>query len=109
MAHGKRLHRLDLALQALRAFPVGLVDDKNIGNLHDSGLERLHVIAHAGNQDHDGHIGQAHDVHLILADADGLDQHQVAPAGIEHRGHVGRGAGEPAERPARGHAADERA
>ena len=68
---------------------------------------RLHVIAHAGNQNHDGDISQANDVHLVLTDADGLDQHQVAPAGIEHRGDIGRGAGESAERAARGHAANE--
>ena len=37
------------------------------------------------------HVGEAHNVDFILADADGLDHHHIAAAGIEHRRHVGCG------------------
>ena len=51
-------------------------------------------------------IGQAHDIHFVLADADGFNHDEVAARSIEHRGDVRRGARESAERAARGHAAN---
>ena len=51
-------------------------------------------------------IGQRHDIHFVLADANGFDHDQVASAGVEHGGDIGGGAGQSAERAARGHAAD---
>ena len=62
-----------------------------------------------GHNRHDRHVGRAHDVDFVLADADGLDQHDVLAGGVEHQRCVARGAGETAEMPARRHAADEHA
>src|SRR5579864_7019647 len=85
---------------------VALVDHKNVGNFHDAGFNGLHVVAHAGDKNHDGDVGDADNVNLILANADGFDHHDVATGGIEHSGHIGSCAGEPAERAARGHTAN---
>ena len=73
------------------------------------GLERLHLVAGAGHERHDRDVGGADDVDFVLADADGLDEHDVLAGGVEHeRGLAGR-AGQAAEVPARRHAADEHA
>ena len=105
-AHGQRLHGPNLALHTFGAVAVRLVDDEDVGDLHDAGLDRLHVVAHAGNKNDHRYVGQRDDVHFVLAHADGLDQHHVASAGVEHRRDVRRGAGQSAQRTARGHAAD---
>ena len=98
---GDRLH------QPIRAFAIGLVDDEDVGDLHDAGLHRLHIVAGAGHEHDDRHVRGRDDVHFVLADADGLDDDDVLAGGVEdERGVAGR-AGEPAEMPARRHAADE--
>ena len=50
---------------------------------------------------------RAHHVHLVLADAHGLDQHPVEAGGVEQVDRVARGAGEAAHGAAGGHRADE--
>src|ERR1019366_6260952 len=87
-------------------FAVRFVDHENVGDLHDSGLNGLHIVAHAGNEHDHGNVGQRHDVHFILAHPDGFNHDEVAPAGVEHGGDIGGGAGKSAERAARGHAAN---
>ena len=81
----QRQHRLDRRDHPIGAFVVRLVDHEDVGDLHDAGLERLHLVAGARHQRHDRDVGGAHDVHLVLADADGLDQHDVLAGGVEHR------------------------
>ncbi len=49
------------------------------------------------------------DVDLRLADADGLDEHVLAPGRVEQQRRLQRGLGESAERAAIGHRADEHA
>ncbi len=103
----ERQHRLDRRGRAIGALAIGLVDDEDVGDLHDAGLEGLHLVAGARHDGHDRHVRRPDDVHLVLADADGLDQHDVEARGVEHRrGFSGRPR-EPAEVPARRHAADE--
>src|SRR5689334_25442585 len=46
-----------------------LLMTKNVGNFHNAGLDGLHVIAHAGDKNHNGHIGQPHNIDFILADS----------------------------------------
>src|SRR5208283_3246422 len=65
LAHGERLHRPDLALHSLRAVAVRLVDHEDVGDLHDSGLDRLHLVAHAGDQHHYRDVSERDDVDLI--------------------------------------------
>src|SRR6202041_3823206 len=106
LPHGERLQRANFALDALGAFTVTFINDKDVGDFHDAGLDGLHVVAHAGDENHDGDIGEAHDINLVLTHADGFDQHQVAPGGVEHGCHIRSGVGQSAERTARGHAAN---
>ncbi len=96
----------DLAFHTVGAFAVAFVDHEDVGDLHDAGFDALHVVAHAGDEDDDGDIGDAHDVDFILADANGLDHNQVAAGGVEHGGNVGGGARQSAQGAARGHAAN---
>ena len=53
---------------------VGLVDDEHVGDLHQTGLVRLHAVAPARVDDDDGRVGRAGHLDLDLADADGLDE-----------------------------------
>ena len=65
-----RLHRRH---EPIGAVAIGLVDDEDVGDLHDAGLERLHFVAGARHEDHERHVGRADDVDFVLADADRLD------------------------------------
>ena len=101
-----RRHRLH---QAVGALAVGLVDDEDVGDLHDAGLDRLHVVAGAGHEHDDRDVRRADDVHFVLADADGLDDDDVLARGVEDQRRVARRARQAAEMAARRHAADEHA
>ena len=102
----QREHPLEVADRAGRAVVVGLVHHENVGDLQDPGLGRLNAVAHPGRQ-HDQHgVGQPHHRDLVLADADGFDQHIVKSDGGEQvRGGRGR-RGQSAELPPTGHRAD---
>ena len=63
-------------------------------------------MADAGDENHHGDVGEAHDVDFILANADGLDQDHVAARRVEHGGDVGGGASQATQRSTSGHAAD---
>ena len=105
----QRQHRLDRRRRAIGALAIGLVHDEDVRNLHDAGLERLHLVAGAGHQRDDGDVRRANDVHLVLTDADRFDDDDVVARGVEDdRGFRG-GARQAAEMTARGHAADEHA
>ena len=101
--------RLDGCHHAIGTVAVGLVDDEDVGNLHDPGLERLDVIAGARHEHDQGDIGGADDVHFVLPHAHGLnDDHRLARR-VEHDCCVRGGARQPAKMTARGHAANEHA
>ena len=59
-----------------------------------------------GREQHQRGVGQAGDLDLALADADGLDQDHVAAGGVEHPQRLRRRPGQAAEVPAGGHRAD---
>ena len=104
---GQLEHAAQRPLGVLHARVVGLVDHQQVGDLQNAGLDRLDVIAHAGGLDHQGGVRQAGDIHLGLAHADRLDQDQVKAGGIEYLHQGGGGRGQPAQRTARRHRADE--
>ena len=85
---------------------VALVDHKNVRNLHDTGLDALHIVSHPGHQNHHRDVGQADDIDLILAHADGLDHDEVAAGSVEDSGDIGGSARQAAEGTAGGHAAN---
>ena len=93
--------------EPVRALAVRLVDDEDVGNLHDAGLERLDIVARAGHERHDRDVGRADDVDFVLTDADRFDEHDVFAGGVEHQRRIAGRAGQAAEVSARRHAADE--
>ncbi len=70
------------------------------------GLDGLHIVAHAGHENHDRDISQAHDIDFVLPNADGLDQDDIASGSIEHGSDISRCACQSAQRSARRHAAN---
>ena len=105
-ANCERLHSANFPLDRSAPLMVHFIDDENVGDLHDPGFDGLHIVAHSRDENHDSDIGQANDIDFVLADADSFDQDEVAAGGIEHRGDVGGGPGQSAQRAARGHAAN---
>ncbi len=103
----QREQRLNRGRGPIGALAVGLVDHEDVGDLHDPGLQRLHIVSGAGYHDDDRDVGGADDLDLVLPDADGLDEHDVEAGRIEHERHVVSRPRQAAEMPARGHAADE--
>ena len=100
---------LDRRHQPVAAFAIRLVHHEDVGDFHDAGFERLHLVAGARHQRHDRDIGRADDVHFILADANGFDDDDVLAGGVEHQRRVGGRARQSAEMAAGRHAPDEHA
>jgi hypothetical protein len=96
---------------AVRSAPSrsALFTTNTSANFHDAGLEGLHLISRARHERHDRHVRGADDVDFVLADADGLDDHDIKTSGIEDDGGFGGAVGQSTEMAARGHAADEHA
>ena len=80
---------------------VGLVDDDEIGELHDPALEPLQLVAAGRRDQHEEHVDHGRDRDLGLPDADGLDQHGVEPCGLAEQERLTRAAGNAAQRAAR--------
>ena len=71
----------------VRELSVGLVDDDEVGELHDPALQALELVASAGRDEHEEQVDHRGDLHLRLADTDRLDQHDVEARGLaqQHR------------------------
>ena len=103
----QRQHRFDRCHRPVRPFPVCLIDDENVRDLHDAGLQRLDLVAAPGHDRDDRHVRGADDVDFVLTDADRFDQHDVFAGGIEDDGDLTGGAGKTTEIAPGCHAADE--
>ena len=66
-------HRPQLGRRPLGARPVALVDDDEVGDLEQAGLDRLDLVAHLGRLEDDRRVGRRRDLDLALAGPDGLD------------------------------------
>ena len=62
---------------------VGLVDTEHVGDLEQAGLEGLDLVAQVGNHDHHAGGGDLTDLDVHLPAADGLDDHDVHPEGVQ--------------------------
>ena len=103
----ERDHQLEIAHRRVGAFAIGLVDREHVGALENPGLDRLHVVAHAGRHHDQRGVRGARDLELVLPDADRLDENDVGAPRVEHAHDVARRAREPAERAARRERSDE--
>ncbi len=107
-AIGRQLeHRLQLLLNAVGAFAFGFIQHKNVADFHQAGLHVLHVVAQAGNEHHQRAVRQAHDIDLILADADRFDEDDVFACCVKQQRNIRGGARQAAEKSAGGHRANE--
>jgi hypothetical protein len=93
--------------ERFHAGEVGLVDEEEVADLEDPGLEGLDDVAGRRLEDENDQVGAVEDVELGLADPHGLDEDAVHAEGVEDIGHVRRRGGEAAVALARGQGADE--
>src|SRR5215471_20047878 len=100
---------MELFFEAVGAFAVGFVEDENVADFHQAGFHVLDIIAKTGDENDEDTIGEADDVHFVLADSDGFDEDLVLACGVEKERDFGCGTGEAAEESARGHGANENA
>ena len=77
----------------------------NVGDLQNSRLDRLDVIAQTRRGDDDRRVCSARDVDFVLPDADRLDDDELVARRVEHVDSFERPAREPAERTPGRHAA----
>ena len=108
-AHDDRIarHVLHFAFEAIRTGEVRLIEDENVGDLHDTRLERLHFVAEPGGQQDHHHRRQARDFRFVLTDTHSLDQDGVKAGGIEKDGEIHGCACDTTHAAARGHGTDE--
>ena len=70
-------HHLQVTLQALGTIAIRFIDDEQVGDFHNAGLDGLDGIAAFWHQNQDRRIGGGHDIKLGLADAHRLHDDQV--------------------------------
>ena len=85
-------------LRLLLAVAVGLVDRDHVRDLEDALLDALELVAGAGQRQEQERVDHPRDGDLGLADAHGLDQHDVVRRRLEHRHRLDRRPGDAAER-----------
>jgi hypothetical protein len=95
----RRLHLPD-GPGRCRGVEIGLVDDDQVGQLHDALLDRLQVVAGVGQLQEDEHVGHAGDRGLALADAHGLDDHGAVAGRLDDTDRLARRRRHAAERAA---------
>src|SRR5882762_5606945 len=53
--------------------PVGLVYDKDVTDFHDSGFDRLYIVAHSRDKNHNRNIRGFYDLDLVLANSNSFN------------------------------------
>ena len=94
-------------LGAGKIVAVGLVDRDHVGELDDAFLERLQFVAGARQRQHEKEISHVGNRDFRLADADGLDQHDVVARGLAQQHGLARLRRNAAERARRRRGTDE--
>ena len=89
------------------ALEVGLVDDEDVRDLQDAGLDHLHAVAQVGREHDHGGVGDGRDLELGLPHPDRLQDHGVEAERAQQPDRLARGQREAAEVSAGAHAADE--
>src|SRR5437660_10324437 len=100
-------HRPQLCDHARVAVDVRLVDDEDVRDLEDAGLDHLHAVAEVWGQDDDRGVGGRRDLELRLTDTDRLEDHLIETERAEKPDCLARGQRQTPEVAARAHAAYE--
>ena len=98
---------VEFQFHALRAGTIGLVDHEDIGDLHDAGLDRLHIVTHARDEHHHGYLRDGSNLDFVLPDADRLDDDVIPAGGVHQARQIGGRPCNATHGPAGGHRADE--
>ncbi len=86
-------------LGALDVVAVRLVDRDHVRDLDHALLQSLHLVASAGQHQHQEEVGHVGDHGLGLARADGLHQHGVIAGGLQDQHRLAGLGRDAAERP----------
>ncbi len=100
-------HRAELGGRPQRARLVALVHDHEVGDLEQTGLDGLDLVAHLGRLQHDRRVGRGRDLDLALARPDRLDEDEVEARRVQHGRCRGRRRREATGMAARRHRSDE--
>ena len=100
-------HRPQLGRHPGMAVEVGFVDNEDVGDLEDAGLDHLHAVAEVRGQDDDGGVGDGGHLELGLTHADRFQDHLVEAECSQQPDRLTRRQGQPAEVTPRTHAANE--
>ena len=104
---GRRARGGRLGVHAVGA--VGLVHGDHVGQLEHALLDPLQAVAGAGQHQHQERVDHVGDRDLRLADADGLDEHDVEAGRLDDDDRLARRARHAAERAGARRRAHERA
>ncbi len=102
-------HLLEVTTRLSGPGPVGLVDHEDVRRLEEPGLVGLDGVTPFRVEHDDRGVGSPGHLHLDLADADRLDEHQGKARRGEHPDGLGHGHGQAAQVSTRRHRADEHA
>lgn len=86
---------------------VGLVDDEDVSDFHQSGLVGLNRIAPTWVHDHNGGVSGTRYLYFDLANTNGLHHYPLAPSSFQQTDSLRRGQSEAAEMTAGRHRSDE--
>jgi hypothetical protein len=93
-------HHFNLVAQAIRAGSIRLVHREDVGDLHETGLERLDRVARLGDEHDEAGIRGARHVEFTLSHANRLDEDAIDAECVEHVGGLARRRRESAKRTA---------
>ena len=68
--------------------PISLVDDIEIGNLHDPSFHALNYITQTWSENHNSSVCGSGDVNFILAHANSLNYYPVFAKGVHDLDHL---------------------
>lgn len=107
VAEGGRLRCPEMVYKKIGARAVALIDHENISDFQQSGLHRLNIVAAFRRQYHQGRVGEAGDLDLVLAHSDGLDDDGIEWGNFQQIGDFDYPRVKAAQRSAGRKAADE--
>src|SRR5450759_4799175 len=86
---------------------VSLVDNEDVGNFHDTGLDRLHCVSEAWSNHDNGCVSRLCYFELRLPNTHSFDEQHVDSRSIEKGHRILGGQGEPPKVSPRAHTSDE--
>ena len=99
-------HHFDFQVQAFHAFPISLVNGKNIAYLQDASLDGLNIISKSRNQYYQCGVGSFYDIYFRLSHADCFNNDNIFACRVKNLDDFGSFTGHSAETATGCHATD---